>query len=74
MSKLNKFEIEESDGEESCLDCLFWRASAAGSHGFCRRFPPVFTETDAQGRPKFWNPVTGPHGWCGEWEPLDALD
>ena len=69
----NKFEIVESD-DEACLDCLFWKASAAGTHGFCRRFPPIFTNIDEHNRPRFWNPVTGPSQWCGEFEPMDALD
>lgn len=56
---------------EACGQCLFFQGSPSGSHGFCKRFPPVFTNMDAEGRPKFFNPVTSPYNWCGEFEDID---
>lgn len=55
-------------GDERCENCYFYRPSHAATHGYCRRFPPVFTNLDDMGRAKFFNPVTAPHNFCGEWE------
>lgn len=55
------------DHEEKCVSCYFYKASHAMSHGYCRRFPPVFTHMD-DGRAKFFNAVVSPHSFCGEWE------
>ena len=63
--------INKNDGE-ACGRCYFFQTSPAGSHGFCKRLPPVFTHLDDALRPKFYNPVTAPHNWCGEWESIDG--
>ena len=60
--------MSANDKLEKCVDCYFYQGSAGGSHGFCKRNPPVFTHLDESGRPKFFNPVTAPHNWCGEFE------
>lgn len=71
----SKFEIVEADEiDERCLDCFFFKPSPSGSHGYCRRNPPVFTNLDEHGRPRFWSPVVSPNGWCGEWEDFDQED
>jgi hypothetical protein len=68
----SKFEIVEAeDMDERCLDCFFFKPSPSGSHGFCRRYPPVFTNLDENGRPRFWSPVVSPHGYCGEFEEME---
>jgi hypothetical protein len=57
-----------NDKPEKCVECYFYQGSPAGSHGFCKRYPPVFTHLDEAGRPKFFNAVVAPHNWCGEFE------
>ena len=68
--ELDKFgrKIMTKNNDENCAGCLFFQGSPAGTHGFCKRFPPVFTNLDDAGRPKFFNPVTSPFNWCGEFE------
>lgn len=57
---------------ESCAKCYFFKSSGSGSHGFCRRFPAVFTHIDEEtGRPRFFNPVVSPYSFCGEFEDID---
>jgi hypothetical protein len=56
--------------EEKCSECYWFVQSPAGSHGFCKRNPPVFTHVDPEGRPKFFNPVVAPHNFCGEFEEI----
>ena len=56
------------DNDENCGACFFFQGSPAGTHGFCKRYPPVFTNLDGDGRAKFFNPVVSPHSFCGEWE------
>lgn len=56
---------------EVCLNCRFYHESHAGTHGYCKASPPVFTNLDEQGRPRFFNPVVGPNNWCGLWEGED---
>lgn len=70
---MTKIEIVESD-DERCLECLFFQASPSGTHGYCKRFPPVFTNVDEHGRPRFYNPVVSQHSFCGEFEPMDIDD
>jgi len=57
-----------NNNDDNCSQCLFFQGSPAGNHGFCKRFPPVFTHMDKDGRAKFFNPVTSTFNWCGEWE------
>lgn len=59
-----------NDGEK-CVKCYFFQQSPAGEHGYCKRYPPVFTGTDERGRPKFFNSVVSPHSFCGEFEEID---
>jgi hypothetical protein len=66
-----KMSIEMTERVERCIDCYFFQPSPSGSHGYCRRMPPVFTSTDEAGRPKFFSPVVSPHAWCGEFEDMD---
>lgn len=61
--------IEEKD--PICENCNWYTPSHAGTHGYCRRFPPVFTHLDDNGRPRFYNPTTSPHNHCGEFEDID---
>ena len=53
---------------EICGGCYFFQGSPSGTHGFCKRYPPVFTNMDDDGRAKFFNPVVSPHSFCGEFE------
>jgi hypothetical protein len=62
--------MNKNDGE-ACGLCYFFQTSSAGSHGFCKRNPPVFTHLDPEGRPKFFNPVVAPHSFCGEFSDID---
>lgn len=67
-----KFKIVETDErEEQCLHCYFFALSPSGSHGYCKRYPPVFTNLDPEGRPRFFNPVISPFSFCGEFEEMD---
>lgn len=69
---MSKFEIVETDElDERCVECYFFKPSPSGSHGYCRRFPPTFTNLDEHGRPKFWSPVVSPNGYCGEFEEME---
>lgn len=56
------------DNDEICANCHWFVNSAAGSHGYCKRFPPVFTHRDEKGHPRFYNAVVNPKSFCGEWE------
>ncbi len=67
-----KFKIVETDERtERCMECYFFQPSPSGSHGYCKESPPVFTNVDPEGRPRFYNPVVSPHGWCGRFEPFE---
>lgn len=68
-----RFEIEATD-DVTCVECHFFQPSPSGGHGYCKRFPPVFTNIDEHGRPRFYNPVVSPHSFCGEFEPMDIDD
>ncbi len=60
------------NNDEACKQCLFFQGSPSGIHGFCKRFPPVFTHIDEEtGRPRFFNPVVSPYSFCGEFEDID---
>jgi hypothetical protein len=59
---------EDMNREEKCAACYFFVQSPTGVHGFCKRFPPVFTGNDENGRAKFFNSVVSPHNFCGEFE------
>ena len=67
---MGKFErkIMTKNNDDSCAGCYFFYGSPSGTHGFCKRYPPVFTNMDGDNRPKFFNPVTSPFNWCGEFE------
>lgn len=71
---MGELAVERNDmtkNDDVCGQCLFYQGSPAGNHGFCKRFPPVFTHIDNDGRAKFFNPVTSPFNWCGEFEAAD---
>lgn len=57
--------------EEICQNCRWYVESGSTKHGYCKRFPPVFTKNDDQGRPRFYNPVISPNSFCGEWEEVE---
>lgn len=57
--------------EDTCENCHWYRASHAGTHGYCRVNPPVFTNLDERGHPRFYNPVVSPHSFCSLWEEAD---
>lgn len=59
---------EDMNRDDKCASCYFFVQSPTGVHGFCKRFPPVFTGVDDNGRAKFFNSVVSPHNFCGEWE------
>jgi|APGre2960657404_1045060.scaffolds.fasta_scaffold00613_9 hypothetical protein len=56
--------------EEKCSDCIFFVQSPSGLHGYCKRYPPVFTGADERNRVKFHNPVVSPYSFCGEFEEI----
>lgn len=56
--------------EDTCTDCCYFVESPAGTHGYCKRYPPVFTHKDDNGRPRFFNPVVSPSNFCGEFKEL----
>ncbi len=57
-----------SEDEVSCQNCEFYKVSGHGKHGYCLRYPPVFTHRDEKtGHPRFYSPVVSPTGWCGEY-------
>lgn len=52
---------------DTCYTCRFWVGQGLrgrGPKGGCRRFPPVVTPRDPDGR----FPVTLSTDWCGEWK------
>jgi hypothetical protein len=54
--------------EASCASCEYFKATSHGRHGYCQRFPPVFTHRDDNsGHARFYSPVVSPNGWCGEY-------
>jgi hypothetical protein len=55
--------------DEQCRDCYFFQQSPSGVHGYCKRYPPMFTGTE-NGRAKFHNAVVSPHSFCGEFEEI----
>lgn len=59
------------DKEEICANCHWLVLAGAGTHGYCKRFPPVFTKNDEKGFPRFFNPIVGLNSFCGEWEEAD---
>lgn len=59
---------DEMNREEKCSQCYWFVQSPAGEHGYCKRYPPVFTGCDDRGRQKFFNSVVSPHSFCGEFE------
>jgi hypothetical protein len=61
---------DDMNREEKCSDCYWFVQSPTGVHGFCKNGPPVFTGTDENGRPKFFNPVVSPHNFCAEFEEI----
>jgi hypothetical protein len=63
--------VEEITVDDCCDECIHFKPSNSGTHGYCRRFPPVFTSTDDAGRPRFYSPVVSPWGLCGEFDPVD---
>jgi hypothetical protein len=62
---------------DTCYTCRFWEGQGLrgrGPKGVCRRFPPVVTPRNPDGR----FPVTLSTDWCGEWKrdvgtPDDAM-
>lgn len=57
--------------EEVCENCAWYSPSHAGTHGYCKVRPPVFTNLDENGRPRFYNPVVSPHSFCALWEEFE---
>lgn len=55
-----------------CDNCHWYVEANAGTHGYCKRNPPVLTGHDDRGRPRFFNPVVGPNNFCGEFK--EAVD
>lgn len=56
-----------SEDEKVCENCNWYMASHAGTHGYCKALPPVFTHQDEQGRPRFFNPIVSPSSFCSLW-------
>lgn len=54
--------------DDVCSNCAWYSPAHAITHGYCKRMPPVFTHLDDAGRPRFYNPITSPHNYCGEFE------
>lgn len=54
-----------------CDTCEWFDMAASKTHGYCKRFPPVFTRNDERGFARFYNPVTGLNNWCGEWKAVE---
>ncbi|NYZ12080.1 hypothetical protein HL658_05925 [Azospirillum sp. RWY-5-1] len=51
---------------DTCYTCRFWEGlgmRGRGPKGVCRRFPPVVTPRNPDGR----FPLTLTTDWCGEW-------
>jgi len=61
-----------NDEDKVCESCNWYSPSHAMTHGYCKRFPPVFTNLDDRGRPRFFNPVVSPTNHCGEYTPFDG--
>lgn len=56
---------------DTCYACHYWEGHGIrqrGPKGTCRRYPPVVTPRDPDGR----FPVTLSTDWCGEWKRLPA--
>lgn len=61
-----------ADDEAKCSNCEFYKATRHKKHGYCLRYPPVFTHIDQEtGYPRFFYPVVNPVGWCGEYTDAD---
>jgi hypothetical protein len=59
------------DGNQICENCQWYNPSHAGTHGYCKVNPPVFTHLDENGRPRFFSPVVSPHNTCSLFEDID---
>lgn len=57
--------------DENCQSCHWYQEAPSEKHGYCHRYPPVFTHNDEKGRPRFFCPVVNGRGYCGEWEERD---
>ncbi len=52
---------------ETCYSCRYWEGQGVrqrGPKGVCRRYPPMVTPRDPEGR----FPITQSSDWCGEWK------
>jgi hypothetical protein len=60
---------------ECCASCRFYLGNYVASKvepvGFCRRFPPVETDTLKAGIAAYTFPMVTAGQWCGEYDPLD---
>ena len=64
MSEEGAFTMKRVD---TCYTCRFWEGQGIrqrGPKGVCRRYPPVVTPRDPDGR----FPITLSTDWCGEWK------
>ena len=50
-----------------CDNCRWYVKARAGTHGFCKVDPPVYTYCDDTDRPRFYNPVVSAHNFCSRW-------